>query len=169
MPNSNTFSIKPIKELIEKYATGKIVDPFANNNKLATVTNDLDTQYDTDYHMDALDFLKIFDDNSVDTVLYDPPYSPRQVEFLIKCLVILKQVRIKICLFRSPRHYVIGAISAQQIQKQLFIKMNVNIIQSGHQLKRHLKSIKSGMLWRIIVQRREESWYFNDRRKVEND
>ena len=43
MPNSNTFSIKPIKELIEKYATGKIVDPFANSNKLATVTNDLDT------------------------------------------------------------------------------------------------------------------------------
>ena len=79
MPSSNTFSIKPIKELIEKYATGKIIDPFANSNKLATVTNDLDTQYDTDYHMDALDFLKIFDDNSVDTVLYDPPYSPRQV------------------------------------------------------------------------------------------
>ena len=86
MPNSNTFSIKPIKELIEKYATGKIVDPFANSNKLATVTNDLDTQYDTDYHVDALDFLKIFDDNSVDTVLYDPPYSPRQVRECYKNL-----------------------------------------------------------------------------------
>lgn len=34
MPNSNTFSIKPIQELIEKYAIGKIVDPFANSNKL---------------------------------------------------------------------------------------------------------------------------------------
>jgi predicted methyltransferase len=29
--------------------------------------------------MDALDFLKQFDDESVDGVLYDPPYSPRQV------------------------------------------------------------------------------------------
>lgn len=29
--------------------------------------------------MDALEFLKMFDDNSVDGVLYDPPYSPRQV------------------------------------------------------------------------------------------
>ena len=29
--------------------------------------------------MDVLDFLKMFDDNSVDGVLYDPPYSPRQV------------------------------------------------------------------------------------------
>ena len=74
MPNSRTFSIKPIEELIHKYAYGKIIDPFANSNKLATITNDLDTQYNTDYHMDALDFLKMFEDESIDTVLYDPPY-----------------------------------------------------------------------------------------------
>ena len=79
MPNSKTFSIKPINELIYKYAFGKIIDPFANENKIAIITNDLDPTYNTDYHMDALDFLKMFDDESVDTVLYDPPYSPRQV------------------------------------------------------------------------------------------
>lgn len=74
MPNKNTFSIKPIRTLIDKYAFGTIIDPFANNNKIANITNDLDPQYDTDYHMDATDFLKMFDANSVDTVLYDPPY-----------------------------------------------------------------------------------------------
>lgn len=79
MPNKNTFSIKPVKELIDKYAFGTIIDPFANISKIAMITNDLDSQYDTHYHMDALDFLKMFDDNSVDTVLYDPPFSPRQV------------------------------------------------------------------------------------------
>lgn len=79
MPNSNTFDIKPIKELIEKYIYGVVIDPFANKNRLATITNDLDIIYDTDYHMDALDFLRMFDNNSVDCVLYDPPYSPRQV------------------------------------------------------------------------------------------
>ena len=79
MPNSKTFQIKPIRELINKYAYGVIVDPFANDSKIGTITNDLDEQYDTDYHMDALDFLKMLGDNSVDTVLYDPPYSPRQV------------------------------------------------------------------------------------------
>ena len=79
MPNSKTFSIKPISELIKRYTNGVIVDPFANSNTMATITNDLDIQYDTDYHMDALEFLKMFEDNSVDTVLYDPPYSPRQV------------------------------------------------------------------------------------------
>ena len=79
MPNSNTFEIRPIKELIDKYTYGLVIDPFANKNKLANITNDLDEQYDTDYHMDALDFLQKFDDNSVDCVLYDPPYSVRQV------------------------------------------------------------------------------------------
>lgn len=79
MPNSKTFQIKPINEIIKKYSFGKIIDPFANSNKLATVTNDLDEQYDTNYHLDATDFLKIFPNKSVDTVLYDPPYSPRQV------------------------------------------------------------------------------------------
>ena len=79
MPNKNTFDIKPIRELIEKYSFGRSIDPFANKNKLAVITNDLNSEFDTNYHLDALDFLKMFDDNSVDTVLYDPPFSPRQV------------------------------------------------------------------------------------------
>lgn len=86
MPNSNTFSIKAIGDLINKYANGVIIDPFANSNKFATITNDLDPQYDTTYHMDALDFLKMFDDNSVDVVLFDPPYSPRQISECYKKL-----------------------------------------------------------------------------------
>lgn len=88
MPNKHTFDIKPIKELIHRYVTdGEItIDPFANKNKIATVTNDLDIQFDTDYHLDAMDFLKLFEDNSVDTVLYDPPYSPRQVSECYKTL-----------------------------------------------------------------------------------
>ena len=80
MPNKNTFDIPPIKEFINKHKiNGIIIDPFANKNKIANITNDLDEQYSTDYHMDALDFLKMFEDDSVDMVLYDPPYSPRQV------------------------------------------------------------------------------------------
>ena len=84
MPNSNTFSIKPIGEIIRKYISElpkepTIVDPFANSNKLGTITNDLDPQYNTDYHMDATEFLSMLDDNIADMVLWDPPFSPRQV------------------------------------------------------------------------------------------
>ena len=79
MPNKNTFEIPPIKALLEKVVDPKQywIDPFANRNKIANVTNDLSLEFDTDYHLDALDFLKLFDDSSVDGVLYDPPYSPR--------------------------------------------------------------------------------------------
>lgn len=81
MPSSKTFSIKPIAELIDKYNVDGCVsiDPFANDSKIAMITNDIDTQYDTDYNMDATDFLKMFEDESVDLVLYDLPYSVRQV------------------------------------------------------------------------------------------
>lgn len=81
MPNKNTFEITPIRALIEEEVdlNNYWIDPFANRNKIATVTNDLNPEYDTDYHLDALEFLKMFEDGSVDGVLYDPPYSPRQV------------------------------------------------------------------------------------------
>ena len=85
-PNKNTFDIKAIKEIIEKYSYGISIDPFANKSRIANITNDLDKQYDTDYHMDATDFFKMFDNNSVDTVLYDPPYSARQVSECYKRL-----------------------------------------------------------------------------------
>ena len=81
MPNSKTFKIKPIKEFVEKYIDGAsvVIDPFANDCKYGTITNDLNPEYDTDYHMDALDFLKEIETESADVVLYDPPYSLRQV------------------------------------------------------------------------------------------
>lgn len=80
MPNKNTFQILPIKNLLKCEMTpGLWIDPFANENKLAAITNDLNPEYNTDYHLDALDFLKLFDNESVDGVLYDPPYSTRQV------------------------------------------------------------------------------------------
>lgn len=80
MPNKWTFTIKPIRELLQEELTdGLWIDPFAGENSPATITNDLNPVRPTDYHMDALEFLKRFDDESVDGVLFDPPYSPRQV------------------------------------------------------------------------------------------
>ena len=83
MPNSKTFESLPIKELVERYCSGGnkvIVDPFANESSIGTITNDLNPKFNTTYHLDALDFLRLLDDSSADIVLYDPPYSPRQVK-----------------------------------------------------------------------------------------
>lgn len=80
MPNKWTFSIKPISELLkEEVDNGIWIDPFAGKMSPAKITNDLNPERDTTYHMDALEFLKMFNDCSIDGVLYDPPYSPSQV------------------------------------------------------------------------------------------
>lgn len=86
MPNRNTFSVPSIRQLILNEKHGLTIDPFANTSKLADVTNDLDTEMDTDHHLEAMDFLGLFENNSVDTVLFDPPYTPRQVAEIYKKL-----------------------------------------------------------------------------------
>lgn len=89
MPNGNTFSIPPIKDLVENYVLlvpedGEIVDPFANSSEYGTITNDLNPEFQTDFHMDALSFLKTVGADSADLVLYDPPYSITQAAQLYK-------------------------------------------------------------------------------------
>lgn len=86
MPNKWTFTIRPIQNLLkeemgERYYTGVgWIDPFAGENSPAKITNDLNPDRPTTYHMEALDFVKMFEDESVGGVLFDPPYSPRQVK-----------------------------------------------------------------------------------------
>jgi len=86
MPNSLTFTIKPIKELIEKYkqVADVIIDPWANNSKIGTIRNDLNPEMDTQFHLDALEFLKLQEQNSADIILYDPPYSISQATEMYK-------------------------------------------------------------------------------------
>lgn len=80
MPSSRTFTVPPIGRFVdEEMGDGLWIDPFSCGCRKASVTNDLNKEVDADYHMDALDFLRGFDTESVDGVLYDPPYSPRQV------------------------------------------------------------------------------------------
>jgi tRNA1(Val) A37 N6-methylase TrmN6 len=81
MPNKWTFTIKPIADLLkEEVTTGLWCDPFAGMNSPAQITNDIRPSMPTTHHMPALDFLKSFPNSHFDGVLYDPPYSPRQVK-----------------------------------------------------------------------------------------
>lgn len=81
MPSKWTFTIKPIKELLDEEITWRIwIDPFAGFNSPVSknLQNDLDTKTPAHYHEDALDWLKKFKDKEVNGVLYDPPYSITQ-------------------------------------------------------------------------------------------
>ena len=87
MPSKNTFTIKPIEKLLKEEIDKNmvVVDPFCGNyspaNKiLRGLTNDLNETITATYHLDALLFLKRqVEDNYADVVLFDPPFSPRQI------------------------------------------------------------------------------------------
>ncbi len=83
MPHHETFSIKPIAQLLQRYLNDGdvIVDPFARNATLGTITNDLNPDTAAQYHMEAVEFLDMLIAQGVlaDVILFDPPYSPRQV------------------------------------------------------------------------------------------
>jgi hypothetical protein len=83
MPSKDTFSVPPIGEFVKRYlAQSKIsVDPFARNKRWATYTNDLSNETEAEHHMDAEDFIWMLAADGVraDLVIFDPPYSPRQI------------------------------------------------------------------------------------------
>lgn len=80
-PSMHTFTIEPIRQLICRYVKdGKgWIDPFAGDNSPAEITNDLNPEKPTKYHMHALDFAKMLD-GQYDGCLFDPPYSLRQIK-----------------------------------------------------------------------------------------
>jgi hypothetical protein len=83
MPNAHTFEVAPIGGLIRWHLAESdvSVDPFARNNRWATHTNDLNPATLAEHHLEALEFLELLHAQDVvaDLVLFDPPYSPRQI------------------------------------------------------------------------------------------
>lgn len=81
MPNHETFKIRPIHDLLRRYVPMVMnlwVDPFAGRNSPAAITNDHNPAMPTTYHMEAVDFAKKLK-GKYDGVIFDPPYSFRQV------------------------------------------------------------------------------------------
>lgn len=81
MPSAWTFTILPIKKLVAKYIVdGKgWIDPFAGENSPAEITNDLNPERPTNFHLHAKEFaIKLT--GTYKGVLFDPPYSLRQTK-----------------------------------------------------------------------------------------
>ena len=78
--NDEVFKVKPIERLINKETKeGLWIDPLAGNSKIG-VTNDINPKFNTNYHKDVLEFLKDYEDNSVDGVLFNPPSNPADIK-----------------------------------------------------------------------------------------
>ena len=92
MPSPWTFTIRPVSDLLTRYGTKRLfagcwVDPYAGRNSPAGYwTNDIDPSARATFHLDALEFSKLCKDGQFDGILYDPPYSYRQISEHYKSL-----------------------------------------------------------------------------------
>ncbi len=80
MPHKHTFRIPTVQCLLRRFVKNRAgwADPFSNERSPVEHTNDINPELNTKHHLDAVDFLKLFDPNSLDGVLLDPPYSMHQ-------------------------------------------------------------------------------------------
>jgi hypothetical protein len=72
----------PVARLLDRWLAGTsvIVDPFARSSKRGTITNDLNPATKAQFHLLAEEFVQNHvPDGGADCVLFDPPYSPRQI------------------------------------------------------------------------------------------
>lgn len=83
MGNPETFSLKPVRDLLDLWLVDSkvVIDPFARNSTRASITNDLNPTTSAQYHLTAEDFVVELAQQQIiaDAVLFDPPYSPRQI------------------------------------------------------------------------------------------
>jgi hypothetical protein len=80
------FKLPFIEEKIKQHINENVysVNPLSSGNKITTVTNDINPDIESDYHMEALEFLKTIPSNSVDLLLFDPPYNPARSKHFIE-------------------------------------------------------------------------------------
>lgn len=104
MPSHHTFTIKPITELLERYVLDGLgwIDPFSGGNSPAEVTNDLNPNSPTKFHLDAKDFLNQLP-GLYKGCLFDPPYSPRQIKEMYEAIGIKNSFQNTMATFWSEK------------------------------------------------------------------
>lgn len=80
-----TFQTKKVRDVLLPYLEGRVLNAFAGKTRLdeykrgiEEVRNDLNPKRDADYHHDAADLGDVFDEDSFDVVVLDPPFDQTQ-------------------------------------------------------------------------------------------
>ena len=79
-PKKYTFEQVKLKQYVESYCIGKVLNLFAGKVKLNVneIRVDISNEYKPDYCVDAYKFITSWRNNKFDTVILDPPYNIRK-------------------------------------------------------------------------------------------
>lgn len=86
MPDRYTFKQRPIGHFLNRWLLplgprAVVIDPFCGTSKACTHCNDIATG-----GVDAVEFLTSLGNVKADAVIFDPPYSPRQISECYKAV-----------------------------------------------------------------------------------
>lgn len=80
-----TFQTKKVRDELLPYLQGRVLNPFAGETELSRykrgiteVRNDLNPERPAEYHTDAAELGEIFEENSFDVIVLDPPFDQTQ-------------------------------------------------------------------------------------------
>jgi hypothetical protein len=76
--NKWTLEDKPVMEWVRSHIEGRVYNPCCGKTELdgiAEIRNDIDTSVPADTHLDIHESLKLQEDKSYTTILFDPPWS----------------------------------------------------------------------------------------------
>jgi len=80
-----TFQTQAVRNTLLPYLEGRVLNPFAGKTRLdeykrgiEVVRNDLNPKRDADYHIDAAEIGEVFEDESFDVAVLDPPFDQTQ-------------------------------------------------------------------------------------------
>lgn len=81
-PRSYTFEQPKLKLWVEKWCRGKVLNLFGGSTRLRVdeISNDIDINMKTDFHMDVIEFVEGWKKEPFDTIILDPPYNWRKAK-----------------------------------------------------------------------------------------
>jgi hypothetical protein len=79
-PARYTFEMPKLKEWVESWCIGRVLNLFAGKTRLAVNETrvDIENEYAPDYHMDAFQFVTTWQGEPFGTIVFDPPYNLRK-------------------------------------------------------------------------------------------
>jgi hypothetical protein len=132
-PKRYTFEQPKLKEWVEKYCNGKVLNLFAGRVELNVdeYRVDLDTTMPADYYGDAFEFVNTTD-MKFDTIVFDPPYSLRKAREKYEGRYIGKDTKIKDILHKvlipNGRVISLGYSSTGMSKKRGFNKIALCVV-----------------------------------------
>ncbi len=79
-----TFETRMVREVVERWLEGRVLNACAGKTELEhdgeIVRNDLNPEMEADMHVDVMEIDEYFDEDSFETVVFDPPFDQSQAE-----------------------------------------------------------------------------------------